>query len=363
MTSVSFFSFPYLPLATMNRRQLFDPQHLAELLGLEDSHPSSEAPNLLRFGRQAMATTFEVLLPFGTPNAAEAATAALDEIDRLESQLTVYREASEVSRLNQLAQHAPLQVEERLFDLLSAASRLTRKTQGAFDISVGALIKAWGFYRRRGRVPSEEERAEVREKIGMEHVALDPERRSVAFLRRGLEINLGAIGKGYALDRAGRLLKEEWGIASALLHGGHSSILALGSEPGSDRGWSVGLLDPGNPSRRLGVLRVRDQGVGTSAATFQHLEHEGRRLGHILDPRTAWPAEGMSSTTVLAPTAAEADALATAFFILGVEPARVYLGEHPKRGAILLPQGKKPVVFGIPPGEVEFAFPRPGRSV
>jgi len=132
------------------------------------------------------------------------------------------------------------------------------------------------------------------------------------------------------------------------VHGGHSSVYALGSEPGSKRGWSVGLLDPENGQKRLAVLRLRDRGMGTSAATFQNLEYQGRKLPHLLDPRTGWPAEGMQQATVTAPSAALADALATAFFILGVEKTRDYCRNHPEIGAILLPNTpeRKLVVLG-----------------
>src|SRR5207245_854365 len=120
-------------------------------------------------------------------------------------------------------------------------------------------------------------------------------------------------------------------------------------------GWPVGIRHPWNPKRRLAVTWLRDRALGTSAATFQHLEHEGRKLGHILDPRTGWPAEGIASASVLAPTAAEADALATAFFILGIEKAKTYCENHPNIGAVLLPaeESATPVSFGLAPGEAE----------
>jgi thiamine biosynthesis lipoprotein len=302
-----------------------------------------------------MATTFEVVMPCGTPFAAEAGEDALDEIDRLEAQLTVYRDDSEVSRLNR---HAPLSwipVEDGLFELLGQSARLSEQTAGAFDISVGALIKAWGFYRRRGRVPSEEERAEVLPRCGMQHVKLDAEGRAVHYDVAGLEINLGSIGKGYALDRAARLMRDRWAVRCGMLHGGHSSVLALGSEPGQRRGWAVGVRHPWERERRLAVVWLRDRALATSAATFQHLMYNGRKLGHILDPRTGWPAEGVASATVLAPTAAEADALATAFYILGVEGATAFCAAHPDVGALLLPAGEdaRPVVLGLSPAEVD----------
>jgi thiamine biosynthesis lipoprotein len=332
-----------------------------EALGLlnecaeDDEEPCVEAA-LLRVTQRAMATRFEVLLPFGTPSAQEAAADALAEIDRLESQLTVFRESSEVSRVNRMASLAPVPVEENLFDLLQFAARTSSETDGAFDITAGALIKAWGFFKGPRRVPSEEERERALRCVGMSHVALDPQRRQVRFLRSGLEINLGSIGKGYALDRAARVLAETWHLPSALLHGGQSSVYAKGNEPGSQRGWPVGICHPWDQERRLAVVRLRDRALGTSAATFQHLEHEGRKLGHILDPRTGWPAEGMASASVVAPSAAAADALATAFFILGIDKARAYCAAHPEIGAVLLAEGEAdPVVVGLSPSEIRLS--------
>jgi thiamine biosynthesis lipoprotein len=143
-------------------------------------------------------------------------------------------------------------------------------------------------------------------------------------------------------------------LRAGLLHGGHSSVYAIGSEPGQ-RGWAVGVRHPWNREKRLAVIRLRDRGLATSAATFQHLEYNNRKLGHLLDPRTGWPAEGMASATVVAPSAAEADALATAFFVLGVEKARAFCSARPDVGALLLPAGEsaRPVVLGLRPSEIE----------
>jgi thiamine biosynthesis lipoprotein len=287
---------------------------------------------VLRFARRAMATTFEVILPFNAPRAHELAATALDEIDRLEAQLTVYRDHSEISRLNATAADHPMPVEAKLFALLSQAERIHRDTEGAFDIAVGALIKTWGFYRRAGRMPTPAELAEVRERIGMQHIVLDAERQTVAYRRRGLELNLGSIGKGYALDQAARLVNTP----NLLMHGGHSSVLARGNETPDQVGWTVGISDPVRPGCRRGLWRLRDRALATSAATHQHFRHQGKTLGHLLDPRTAWPAQGILSATVSAPTAAEADALATGFFILGIDKARAYCERHPHIGAALI---------------------------
>jgi len=348
----------------MDRRDFLHPGHLVGAMGnlleaasaIDAEAPIEQCENiaLLRAARKAMATTFEILLPYGTPRAQALAESAFDTIDRLEQQLTVYCETSEVSRLNRLAPLGPVPVDEHLFDLLALAARITEETGGAYDITAGALIKAWGFYKGPRRVPATEELAEALLKAGMQHVVLDRETSTVRFLRQGLEINLGSIGKGYALDRVASLLRADWNVQSALLHGGHSSIYALGSEPESESGWTVGIRHPRKTDCRLGVVHLRDRALGTSAATFQHLEYNGRKLGHILDPRSGWPAEGLGSATVLAPRAALADALSTAFFIMGVDGARAYCASHPEIGAVLVPQEESapPVIIGLSPEDV-----------
>lgn len=294
---------------------------------------------LVRVSRRAMATRFEVALPLGTPFAVEAAEDALDLIDDLETQLTVYRNDSEVSRLNATAADEPVSVEPRLFDLLVRAAHITRETAGAFDAATGAIVKVWGFFQREGRVPSPLERAEALAKSGTRHVIFDPDAKTVKFRRRGLEFNLGGIGKGYALDRAAELLRDKWGIRSAILHGGGSSVYAVGTPPGDPRGWPISLRHPSDDEATLGTVRLTDEGFGTSAATFQFFEYKGEKLGHLLDPRLGWPATGTASASAIAPTAAEADAYSTAFFVLGQEASTAFCRSRPHLTAIVLPDG------------------------
>lgn len=290
----------------------------------------------LSFRRPAMATTFEVCLPFGTPNAHEAAEEALNLIDAIEAQLTVYRDSSEVSHLNRRAADVALPVEPELFELLQLCGELTRQSQGAFDVAIGALIRAWGFLTRQGRVPPAEELQAAREASGFRHVLLNPEQRSVKFLRRGLELNFGSIGKGYALDRAAELLQTRYGIRSALLQGGGSSVRAIGHPPGWPQGWGVAIRHPANDGTCLKTAWLCDQGLGTSAATFQRFRYNNRELGHVLDPRSGWPAEGIASATAVAPSAALADAWSTAWLILGVDVGSEYCRTRPELAALLL---------------------------
>ena len=345
----------------LERRDFIDPLRIAAtthgvLEPAESASISEPDPDavLLRFARRAMATTFEIVLPFGTPDSYAIADAGLDEIDRLEQQMTVYRDDSEVAFINARAAHEPVTVEESLFDLFVRCVQLHRESRGAFDIAVGPLVKLWGFYRRQGRMPTAGERRAALDVSGMRHVRLDPATKTIAFDRLGVELNLGSVGKGHALDRTVRLLHRIASLRSGLIHGGHSSVYAVGSEPGAVAGWSIGLRDPDAPDVRLGLFRLRDRGLGISATTHQFFEHEGRRFGHLLDPRTAWPAEGIAISAVTAPTAAEADALATAFFVLGVEPAKQICERRPELGAVLLTRGQAPKLEVIGTATSEF---------
>jgi thiamine biosynthesis lipoprotein len=334
-------------------------QVIAPWLDLPESEPSADVA-LLRCSRRAMATLFELFLPVETRGGSEIASGGFDLMDELESQLTVYRDDSEVSLLNRRAAEEPVEVEVKLFDLLRTTVRLTAETWGAFDVTAGPLIKAWGFFRRQGRVPTPAERQDALDRVGMRHVELNEERRTVRFRRPGVEINFGSIGKGYALDRAAEQLAQR-GVRSALLHAGSSSVRAVGRQPGDERGWPVGIRHPWEEGRRIGIVNLRDRALGTSAATYQHFEYNRRRLGHLLDPRTGRPAEGIASATALAPTAAEADALATAFFILGVDKTRLYCAAHPGIGAVLLPEeAETPVVIGL--GSDDFSPGPAGRT-
>ncbi len=272
-----------------------------------------------------MACEFSVTFPAGFRRAVDAGCAALDEIERLEAKLSAYEPESEVSRLNRAAFERTVHVDAEVCEILNLAARVTEATGGAFDAATGALIKAWGFYAGPKRVPGEKELAAARAASGMAHVRL--ENRSVRFLRAGLEINLGSIGKGYAIDRAAGVLPS----GSALIDGGRSSLRAIG-------GWQVAIGDPFRPGRALGNMWLKDRALGTSGSAHQFFVQNGRRYGHILDPRTGRPAEGLAGASVCAPTAAEADALSTAFFVLGIDAAREYCREHPEIGAVLVTQ-------------------------
>jgi thiamine biosynthesis lipoprotein len=291
-----------------------------------------------------MGSYFEVRIGARTPGGIDLAERSLERIDELEQQLSIYRDDSEVSRLNASAHIGPVPVEAGLFQLLQLAVRIGEETFGAYDVTTGALSLAWGFVRGPKRVPDPESLDLARSRTGQEHLVLDSEAITARFDRPGIAINLGSIGKGYALDRVADLIREHWWPTSGLIHGGRSSIYAVGSPPGrfGDR-WEIALRNPFDPEKPLGVLRLRNRGMGTSGLAFQRFEANGRTYGHILDPRTGEPAIGPASVTVVAPTAAEADALSTAFYLLGVDAAQCYIERHPEIGAVFVEEASRRV--------------------
>jgi thiamine biosynthesis lipoprotein len=291
---------------------------------MPDSDPAPALPDLhtLVVGRDAMACRFEVLFNAGeVPDATELGLAALDLVDSIEARITVYRDSSALARINATAAEGWQPLEGDLVGLLAHARDLHRRTSGGFDPAAGSLVRVWGFLRRQGRRPDAATLAVARAASGMEHVEIDTDANHVRFTRPGIELNLGAIGKGWALDRVIEMLAGA-GVASTLVHGGSSSVRAAGvlgpALPGR-RGWPVGIAHPLRPGRRLATVTLVDRALGTSGSGTQFFVDRGRRLGHILDPRTGMPADGVLSSTVIAPQAADADALSTALYVLGAE--------------------------------------------
>ena len=299
-----------------------------------------------------MACRFEVTLPMSDHAGLAIARRALAEVDLHEQQLTIFNETSELSHINRNAALHPVPAQPSLFALLLLCQELARETQSAFDITSAPLSDCWGFLKRDGRLPQAAEIDAARELVGADLVLLDRASQTVRFRRAGVRLNLGSIGKGHALDRIAASIQPA--VRAALLSAGSSSMRAIGT--GNHRnGWTVGVRHPSRPGQRLAVLRIRDCAMATSGNQEQFFEHDGIRYGHIIDPRSGQPATQVLSATVVAPSAAVADALATAFFVGGPYLAQRYCLAHPGVLAIILPVGaSRPVVIGgNPKCEVE----------
>ncbi len=327
--------------SVINRRQLLS------LRGNGLSEPKREEPvdDWVGISHSAMACTFEAIVATSGDRGIAAAQACFDEVDRLESIFSVFNPSGELSHLNRGAAAYAVQVGPELFHLLQFCRSIHAETEGAFDVTTGLLSRCWGFHERKPHFPERQSLATALRSVGFHRVSLGPDC-YVSFGSSELRINLGGIGKGYALDCGAANLRT-FGMETALLSAGFSSILALGS--GLDgAGWLVGIRHPVFKDKRLGTIRLRSCALGTSGQEEQSFEVNGQRYGHILDPRSGFPPIGTLSVTVVADSAARADALATAFFVGGPELANRYCAIHEDVLAILLLERdlSRPIVIG-----------------
>ncbi|MDA0254023.1 MAG: FAD:protein FMN transferase [Planctomycetota bacterium] len=321
-------------------------------------------------GREAMGCRFEVVFNAGeVEEATVLGCEALDLIEAIEERISVYRDASELTALNASAGSGRwISLSGDTIALLETARHLAAATGGAFDPASGGLVRCWGFRDRKGRTPSETDLAAALAVAGMVGLQLEPGSGRGRLLGRGAELDPGGIGKGWAIDRAIARLEAD-GVPSVLVHGGQSSVRAIGTQgpslPGR-AGWQVGLRHPLRPNRRLATIRLTDRALGTSGSGTRFFVERGHRLGHILDPRTGRPAEGVISATVLADSAAEADALATAAYVLGEPGLPTILTAGSRVAAILVVSGEQGglrlLAAGVTP-EILAIEPEPGLAI
>ncbi len=274
--------------------------------------------NTVAVALNAMATRFEIALHGENSASLRAAgEEALEEIERLEAQLSLFKPSSEISQLNARAAREPVRVTPTLFALLEHAKKLSEETDGAFDITVAPLMWCWGLMQREGKIPSPEELADSRSKVGMHLVHLNRADLTVRFAREGVMLDLGAIGKGYAIERAAELLREA-GVTGALLHGGTSTVHAIGHPPDSDA-WKIAIEQPLQKEEKilLATVQLKDESLSVSAVYGKSFEADGKIYGHVIDPRTGQPVSGALLAAVISPAATETDALSTALLTLG----------------------------------------------
>ena len=245
-----------------------------------------------------------------------AADAAFDEVGRLDAMLSNYRAESEWSKVNRHAVEAPVKVSPELFELLSACVAYSRESGGAFDITVGPLMKVWGFYKGSGRLPGRAEVAAALPNVDYRYIHLDSAAQSVWFDRSGVELDPGGIGKGYAIDRMVAVLRQQ-GVQIALVAASDSSIYGMGAPPTEPKGWRVSIKDPRNARRMVAEAFLKDMSISTSGSSEKFFRAEGRIYAHIMDPRTGYPAQGSLSVSVIAPRTIDSEAWAKPYFVNG----------------------------------------------
>jgi thiamine biosynthesis lipoprotein len=268
------------------------------------------------YSADAMGGAFSVAIySSGRADADAAAAEAFAELRRLDRMLSNYRPESEWSEVNRNAADRPVEVSQELFDLLSACLEYSRRSEGAFDITVGPLVKAWGFRDGPGRLANDSAAQEALGRVGYANVLLDSVKRTVRFARPGMEIDPGGIGKGYAVDRMIGALRRN-GIERALVSAAGSSIYALGAPPGRD-GWQVNIREPGRTEGATDRILLKDASISTSGSSEKSFRAGGQVYGHIFDPRTGRPVQGVLLVSVVAPRAIDSEAWTKAFFVNG----------------------------------------------
>ena len=264
-----------------------------------------------------MGATFTVVL-YGTDQASmnEAVDAAFDEVHRLDALLSNYKPQSEWSRINRDAAAGPVAVSPELFDLLGDCMEYSRASEGTFDLTVGPLMRAWGFFGGGRHVPSGAQIHEALELVGYRHVELNTRNRTVGFDRAGVEIDPGGVGKGYAVDRMVEVLRSR-GVRNALVAASGSSIFGAGHPPDEPRGWTVGISDAWDHRKNPTNVFLKDLSLSTSGTYEKSFRAGGHRYSHIMDPRSGVPAESAVQVTVIAPHAIDSEVWAKPYFILG----------------------------------------------
>ncbi|MGH7729925.1 MAG: FAD:protein FMN transferase [Candidatus Eiseniibacteriota bacterium] len=276
------------------------------------------APRSVAWTARTMGTYVRVTLATddsaGASREAQRALAVFQRVDSLMSNWTV---TSEVARINREASAAATRVHPEVGAVLAAALRLWHESGGAYDITVEPLVRAWGFLGGPRRVPSEGEIRAALARVGAERVHYDPATRLLAFDDPRVRIDLGGIAKGYAVDVAAESLKAH-GVTDALVDLS-GNMVALGSSGGAGGagGWRIGIRDPRDRVPYVARLSITAQAISTSGQYERFLARDGRTYGHILNPRTGWPAEGLISVTVVSSSAMECDGWDTPLFVMG----------------------------------------------
>ena len=316
------------------------------MLGWAPALPTHSDPvqapltSLYTFTHAAMATTFTLnLYDTDSSHAADVSADVFEEVDRLEQLLSNYRDSSELSRINREATRQAVLVEPEMLEFLEQSIHWSQVSDGAFDITVGPLMKTWGFYRHQGVVPPPETLEQLRNIIGWRNLLVDPATRSVRLALAGVELDPGGIGKGFAVDAAVRVLRAE-GVHTALLSAGGSTLYGLGAPPGH-RGWRVLVPGPLPDRRTLSTILLHNESLSSADCSQKSFVANGHRYCHIMDVRTMRPVEGRIQVSVIHPSATTSDALSNVVFVETPQQSLQTL-------AINAPQARVLIVSGVP---------------
>jgi len=274
-----------------------------------------------------------------TKTAKNCIEAAFKQLEHIEALMSWRKEGSEIARVNRDAYTNPVRVSGPTFEVLQKSVEFSKLSEGAFDITVGPLMDLWRSAADTNRVPTEAELQQVHSKVGFEKLILDADNLTVRFAVDGMKLDLGGIAKGYAIDKAVEAMQKAGATGAMVDVGG--DIRCFGKPAGKDK-WLIGLQNPAtakdamDTGTSLLALELTDSAVATSGDYRRFVLIEGRRYSHILDTATGWASKGLASVTVIAPSAADADALATAVSVMGLEKGLAFIERTPDVEAILI---------------------------
>ena len=313
--------------------------------GYEDGSGKKQDLKLFKKASLSMGTVFETTIYAPDKYVAEKTfNEVIQEINRLDYLMSNYKKESVLSELNRNASAEPAACNKELVGVIEQSLQYSNITDGAFDITIGPLMKEWGFFKKKGRIPGKEELESALESVSYKNIIIEEKTikslakklvtvKTVFFKNPGTQIDLGGIGKGYAVDRAISVLKQN-GISSALINFA-GNIYTFGTPPGKDS-WVIGLQHPRKSEGLLGTFEIRDKAVSTSGDYEKFFTIEGKRYSHIIDPRTGNPVKGIVSVTIVTGNATRADALSTGVFVLGLEKGMDLIEQLPDVEGIIV---------------------------
>lgn len=241
----------------------------------------------------------------------------IEEIDRIEKLISSWDPDSQTSEINRNGGIRPVKVDKELFDLIFRAKKISGLTTGAFDISFASMDRIWDFNREEQTLPDSVTIAGAAKDINWQNIVLDPERHSVYLKEKGMKIGFGAIGKGYAANRAMEVIRSIEGIIGGLVNA--SGDLTAWGKNTQGKNWTIQIADPRDKKRMIGWLSMQEMAIVTSGDYEKYFMSGGKRYAHIIDPKTGYPTTGITSVTIVCPDTEVADALATSVFVMGRE--------------------------------------------
>jgi len=273
-----------------------------------------------------MGSRFEVTAVANQEEVAwEAINAGIAEINRIENLISSWDAHSQTSDINQQAGIQAVKVDKELFDLIFRAKKIAALTNGAFDISYASMDRIWQFDGSMKTMPSPEKIAQAKAKINWQNILLDRVQQTVFLKEKGMKIGFGAMGKGYAANRAKIVMRKMKGVHGGIVNAG-GDLIAWGKS-NTPEGWGIKIADPKDKNKILGSIQLHNQAIVTSGDYEKFVVFDGKRYAHIIDPRTGYPTTGIKSVTVISPDAELSDALATAVFVMGKKDGLALINE------------------------------------